>query len=67
MTKMVRVENADSGTEHKLVVEIWEKGRVLPDGNTEPDTKVDERQLDYPADLSEVAVWGGRYLVVKEK
>ena len=57
MTKRVRIENAD-GSPYKLVVEVWEGGRV-----------VREIDLDYPTAMTpeDLYIWGGRHLVVKEK
>ncbi len=67
MTKMVRVENADSGTGHKLVVQVWDKGRALPEGGVELDTMASESKLDYPTAMTEVGVHNSRYLVIKEQ
>lgn len=60
MTKMVRIENADTSN-HKLRVQTWQKG---PEG--QPDTMTDDHPLDNPADLSTFWVHSTQYLVVKE-
>ena len=67
MTKAVRVENADSGAAHKLVVQVWDKGRDLGEGIVEPDVMASETPLDYPTAMAEVFVHSSRYLIVKEK
>lgn len=61
MTKKVRIENADSA-QYGLVVEVFMKG--FPDG--EPDKRIEARALRSPADLAEVYVTAGRYVVVRE-
>lgn len=60
MTKMVRIENADTST-HKLVVETWAVGT---DG--QPDTLVHSKPLDRPTQLLEGWVWKQQYLVIRE-
>ncbi|MGB4948792.1 MAG: hypothetical protein WBQ05_16570 [Candidatus Competibacter denitrificans] len=60
MTKQVRVENADTA-EYKVAVQVWSKG-----AGEEPDVLIEEKTLDYPAQLGEFHIWKGRYLVVKE-
>lgn len=64
MTKTVRVENADSGTSFKVVVEVWDKG--YPEGS--PDTLAKTINLDYPTAItpSDLYITSTRYLVVRE-
>lgn len=64
MTKHVRVENADSGTDFKIVVEVWDKG--YPEG--EPDKLAFTENLEYPTAMTSAAVYltSTRYLVVRE-
>jgi hypothetical protein len=63
VTKLVRVENADT-SDYKVVVEVWDKG--YPVG--EPDTLAFTEYLDYPAAMTSASVYltSTRYLVVKE-
>jgi hypothetical protein len=63
MTKTVRIENADSGTFYKVVVEIWDRGY-----NGLPDTLAKTVNLDYPTAMtgSDVYITDSRYLVVRE-
>ena len=35
MTKAIRIENADT-SDHKVVVQVWEKGQGDMDGNVAP-------------------------------
>lgn len=69
MTKKVRIENADTSN-HKLVVQVWQKGAAMPDGmggtNQAPDVMANEHTINNPTDLVEVYVHGGQYLVVRE-
>jgi len=62
MTKMVRVENADTSS-FKVIVEIWDKG---PEGS--PDILAKTINLDYPTAMTDSSVYltSTRYLVVKE-
>jgi hypothetical protein len=64
MTKTVRIENADSGTHFKVVVEVWDKG--YPEGS--PDVLAKTVNLDYPTSITgqDVYITSTRYLVVKE-
>jgi hypothetical protein len=67
MTKKVRIENADTA-DYKVLVQVWDKGRTLPDGGAEPDTLAFERHLDYPTAMTsdDVYLTSTRYVVVKE-
>ena len=58
MTKEVRVENADT-SDHKILVEIWKSHDGV-------DTKIDTRLLNHPTDMTELMIWDGRYLIVRE-
>lgn len=62
MTKLVRIENADTAP-YKVAVEIWDKGF---DGK--PDTLVRTVNLDHPTAMTDTGVYltSTRYLVVKE-
>lgn len=62
MTKLVRIENADTA-DYKVIVQVWDKGA---DGA--PDTLVKEIKLDYPTFMtgSDCYITSTRYLVVKE-
>ena len=61
MTKLIRIENADIGTQ-EVVVEVWEQ-----DPTTLLSKCVEERVLSHPTDLVSLHIWGTRYLVVKER
>lgn len=60
MTKLVRIENADTSA-HKVVVDVYEKRA----GN-EPDALVQTLPLDHPAAMTSAYIHGTRYLVVRE-
>jgi len=64
MTKHVRVENADSGKDFKVVVQVWDKG--YPEG--QPDVMAHEVTLNNPCDITgpDVYLTSTRYLVIKE-
>ncbi|MCS6114475.1 hypothetical protein [Shewanella baltica] len=59
MTKRIRVENADT-SDHKVVVQIWDKGI-----DSAPDNLVEEFEL-YQVQLKELTIWDSRYIVIKE-
>jgi hypothetical protein len=67
MTKRVRVENADSGTSFKVVVQVWDKS-FGPGEIDRPDTLVSEHILHNPCDITgyDVYITDTRYLIVKE-
>ena len=71
MTKRIRIENADTAN-YKVVVQIWDKGGLMPDGlggfNQAPDKMVQEIVLHNPCDMTDASVYltSTRYLVVKE-
>lgn len=61
MTKLIRIENADT-SDHKIVVEIYEKSQ-----NGDPvDVLVKTITLNTPTQLIQEHIWQGRYLLVKE-
>ena len=62
MTKLVRVENADT-SKYKVLVEVYDKGR---DGG--PDTLAHVERLDYPTAMTSTSVYltSTRYVVIKE-
>ena len=59
MTKNVRIENADN-SKYKVIIEVWE----MRDGVTQV---VDTKYLSNPTDMLNIAIWGDRYLVVREE
>ena len=59
MTKNVRIENADNSA-YKIVVEVWDT--IMGDVPVLVETKT----LNNPTDLLTQAIWGGRYLVIRE-
>ena len=59
MTKMVRVENADT-TSTKLVVEVW----VMDQWNRPALEQT--FKLDNPTEMACIAIYSKRWLVVKE-
>jgi hypothetical protein len=63
LTKLVRIENADT-SQYKVVVEVWDKG--YPEG--EPDKLAKTINLDHPTFMtgSDCYITSTRYLVVKE-
>lgn len=63
MTKLVRIENADT-SDFKVIVEIWHKG--YPEG--EPDTLQETINLDHPTSMTGLGCYltSTRYLIVKE-
>lgn len=65
MTKAIRVENADTSN-YKVVVQVWDKGKDLGDGNREPDSLFSETELINPTAMTETYIHSSRYLVVKE-
>jgi hypothetical protein len=66
MTKAVRIENADNGTDYQVVVQTWAKG-YEKDGEIEPDTMVKEEVLWHPTQMVDGLIHDSQYLVVKEK
>lgn len=62
MTKVVRIENADTSN-YKVLVQTWDKGA---DG--QPDTLVDEQIPGHPTATTNgnTYIHSSRYLVVKE-
>ncbi len=61
MTKLVRIENADTSP-GELVVEVWELQG--------PDLQykcVEEHVIRNPTELLSLHIWHTRYLVIKEK
>lgn len=60
MTKLVRVENADT-SDHKLVVETWAVGRSGAE-----DVLIKTERLDFPTAMLTGTVWAEQYLKIKE-
>jgi hypothetical protein len=56
----VRIESLDART-GGAVVEVWDKG-----ANGQPDTFVEKRLLASPNNLTDLAIGGTRFLVVRE-
>lgn len=71
MTKMVRVENADTSP-YRVLVQVWDKSYPVKqeDGSfvTAPDTLVKEIHLDHPTAMTgtDCCITDSRYLIVKE-
>jgi hypothetical protein len=63
MTKLVRIENADTSA-YKVIVEVWDKG--YPEG--QPDKLAKTVNLDYPTAMTDASIYltSTRYLIVKE-
>jgi hypothetical protein len=67
MTKKVRIENADTGTMFKVIVQIWDKVAAEPGLPPPPDVLVREIDLPYPTAMTdEVYLTSSRYIVIKE-
>lgn len=62
MTKTVRIENADSGTDKKIIVEVWQNGRYNQDGGL-----VKTIELKNPTDLATEVVYQGVFIVIREE
>ena len=60
MTKNIRIENADN-SKYKVVVEVWDT--VMGDIPVLIETKT----LANPTDMLNIAIWGGRHLLVREE
>lgn len=60
MTKLVRIENADTAN-YKVVVEIWDK-------TAQGDVLAETLHLDYPTAMTDSRCYltSTRYLIVKE-
>ena len=60
------------GPDHKVVVEVWDKGQQMPDGlggfNQAPDVLQRTIELNHPTSMtgSDCYITSTRYLVVKE-
>jgi hypothetical protein len=65
MTKAIRIENADT-SDHKVLVQIWERGQKDADGNMPPDTVVQEYTMDFPTSMITTHIYKERYLVITE-
>lgn len=63
MTKLVRIENADT-SDYRVVVEVWEKSF----NGEEPDVLVDTVELNYPTAMTREGTYltETRYLIVRE-
>jgi len=66
MTKTVRIENADTNTNVKVIVEVWEKGYTAADGSEVPDRITETVPLDHPTFMATKGITSTRWLVVKE-
>jgi hypothetical protein len=70
MTKKIRIENADTAP-YALIVQTVQKGAAYPTAEgappcVAPDVILSEVRLNNPADLAEIYIHSGTYLVVKE-
>ena len=61
MTKHVRIENADTGEDVKVVVQVWDRSL---DGSS--DMMAYEQLLGFPTAMTDICVTSTRYLIVKE-
>lgn len=61
MTKAVRIENADTHTGFKLLVDVWERC------TDKPPELVETLPLPHPTNLLETYVTSTRYLVIREE
>jgi hypothetical protein len=59
MTKLIRIENADTSN-HKVLVEVWED---VKDGIP---TFVKSFELNSPTQMISEHIWGNRYITVRE-
>lgn len=60
MTKLVRIENADTSS-YKVLVEVWEPG-----AEGEPDRCVNVVELTTPTQMAAEYIHSGRYLKIRE-
>ena len=60
MTKLIRVENADT-SQHKVKVSVFD--RLNGDG---PGMLAEEHKLDHPCQMKDIYIHNGRYLVIEE-
>ena len=65
MTKLVRIENADTSN-YKVLVEVWEEGATDADGAKAPDHCVNVVELGSPTQMAAEYIHSGRYLKVRE-
>lgn len=65
MTKIVRVENADSGTHFDVEVQVVDCGMVV-DGVPSPDKVAETHVLPYPTRMKEFTLTSNRYLIVRD-
>ena len=66
MTKMVRIENADTST-YKIDVEVWQVGTGSDGGPAVMDHLIRTIHLDSPTQLITEYIHSGQYLVIKER
>jgi hypothetical protein len=62
MTKVVRIENADTNVTKKVIVEVWEKNFVTG----EYDLNRTE-ELIHPTQLNSFTLWDGLELRIREE
>lgn len=66
MTKAVRIENADTNTDFKIVVQVMNihlDAAGKPTGETSLQA---EKQLNHPTAMLELYIHSGQFLIVKE-
>lgn len=61
MTKSVRIENADTNTDKKLVVEVWSRG--THDAPQQLQRSVD---MGHPTHMETITLHEGVYIVIRE-
>lgn len=61
MTKVVRVENADSGTSFSVIIEVYDKN------NKGEDYLIDTIELLNPTQQVDLTLWQGKKLVIYDK
>ena len=61
MTKLIRIENADT-SQYKVKVSVFDRNTIPG----EPDTLVSEHPLDSPCAMTVNYIHSGRYLIVEE-
>lgn len=68
MSKLIRIENADTNSSLKVKVFVFERANQAPDtpGVHAPDVLVESHTLGHPTAMKEICVTSSRYLVIEE-
>jgi hypothetical protein len=67
MTKRVRIENADTGKDVRLVAELIEVDlSTKNDFGVNPERVISTIELNNPTDMIEIFVWDNRYIKIRE-